>query len=262
MMKENISVLVNSCDKYSDVWEIFFPLFFRYWPDCPWQIYLGSNEKVYNDPRVKTICVGKDRSWAESAYKMLEKIPTDNILFFLDDFFIFWKVNTDEVLKYYDVFLKLNANCLRLRNSPEIYNKVNGYEEIVEREKGEFNRVALDIAFWQKKTFMDLLKFGESPWQMENEGSKRSNQYTGFYTSKKWVIERRNGLEAGKWMRYNLDLIKKEGLIIPPGHKIRSGPEECFSKFNSFLWSLTFYKKIRKLKTMVSQGIKRKLDLN
>lgn len=260
-MTKNISILINSCDKYSDVWEIFFPLFFKYWPDCPWQVYLGSNEKAYNHPRVKTICVGKDKSWAESAYLMLEGIPTDNILFFLDDFFIFWKVNTIEVLHYYDSFLKLDANCLRLRNSPVINNIVDGYEDIVEREKGEFNRVALDVAFWKKSTFMALLKPGESPWEMEKEGSKRSNSYDRFYTSKKWIIERRNGLEAGKWMRYNLELIKREGLIIPQGHKIRSKPEEFISKINSILWSMSFYKGIRKLKTTLSQNVKRRFNI-
>jgi hypothetical protein len=255
-MKDKVSILINSCDKYSDVWGIFFPLFFKYWPDCPWQIYLGSNEKKYNDPRVITICVGKDKSWAESAFIMLKEIPTQNILFFLDDFLIFWKVDTSKVVHYYDSFLELNANCLRLRNSPEIYNTVQGYNDLVERPKGESNRVALDIAFWKRETFMNLLKSGENPWQMESEGSIRSNKYKGFYTSKEWVIERRNGLETGKWMRYNLDLIRRENLVIPPGHKIRSRTEELFSIVNSFLWSLTVYKKIRKFKTLTSRFIK------
>ena len=30
MKQGNVGVLINSCDKYSDVWEIFFPLFFKY----------------------------------------------------------------------------------------------------------------------------------------------------------------------------------------------------------------------------------------
>jgi hypothetical protein len=255
-MKDDISILINSCDKYSDVWEVFFPLFFKYWPDCPWKIYLGSNEKVYKDPRVNTICVGKDKSWADSALSMINKIPTKNIMFFLDDFFIFWKVNTKKVNHYYNVFTQLDANYMRLRNSPFSNKPVDGYPDLVLREKGEMYRTALDIAFWKKEVFMDLLVSGENPWQMEIEGSKRSCKYDGFYTTKEWVIERRNGLEAGKWMRYNLDLIKKEGLIIPKGHKIRSAPEELIVVLHTYLWTLSAYKFVRKLKTTISRNIK------
>jgi hypothetical protein len=251
------SILISSCDKYSDVWEIFFPLFFKYWPDCPWKIYLGSNEKNYNDSRVTTIRAGKDKSWARSTFNVLEKIPTNNILILLDDFFIFWKVDTPKVIHHYESFLKLNANCLRLRNSPVVNTTVKGFADLVVREKGEFNRVALDIAFWKKKTFLELLKLDENPWQMEDEGSKRSNIYDGFYSTKEWVIERRNGLEGGKWMRYNLDLLEAEGLAIPPGHKIRSKTEEAIVAFHAFLWTIPAYKLLRKYKTIFSKYLKK-----
>ncbi len=38
-----LAILVCSCDKYADVWEPFFKLFFKFWPDCPYPIYLLSN---------------------------------------------------------------------------------------------------------------------------------------------------------------------------------------------------------------------------
>jgi len=256
-MKEDISILINSCDKYSDVWEVFFPLFFRYWPDCPWQIYLGSNSKTYNHPRVINISVGDDLSWADSAKKMVESIPTENFLFFLDDFFIFWKVNTDIVGHFYDIFKEIDANCLRLRNSPEIDNIVPGYLEIVERPRGEFNRVALDIAFWKKSIFLLLLKPGESPWQMENEGSKRSIVFDKFYTSKEWIIERRNGLEAGKWLRYNLDLLKREEIAIPSGHPVLSRKQDFFWNIRRTLYKFWIYRLIRRIKTKTSNCIKK-----
>lgn len=256
VIKNDVSILVNSCDKYSDVWPVFFTLFFKYWPDCPWKIYLGSNEKIFDDPRVITIRVGKDRSWSESAYKMLDNIPTTNILFFLEDFLIFKKVDTKKVLHFYDSFVSLKANCMRLRNSPVIDNAVIGFNDLVERPKGEKNRVALDIAFWKKEIFMGLLKFGETPWQMETEGSIRSIKHEAFYTSKEWIIERRNGLEGGKWLRYNLDLLNQEGILIPPGHEIMTTKEELVRSIDTFLWSLKFYQHLRSYKTRLGRWIK------
>ena len=37
------SVLVPSCDAYADLWIPFFALFWRYWSDCPFPVYLGTN---------------------------------------------------------------------------------------------------------------------------------------------------------------------------------------------------------------------------
>ena len=102
MKQGNVGVLINSCDKYSDVWEIFFPLFFKYWPNCPWEVYLGSNTKSYYHPKLKSILIGEDISWADSTSKMLEQIPHEHILFLLDDFFIFKYVDNAKVLRLYE----------------------------------------------------------------------------------------------------------------------------------------------------------------
>jgi hypothetical protein len=40
---DNLAVIVVSCDLYSDVWKPFFTLFFKYWNDCPFPVYLTSN---------------------------------------------------------------------------------------------------------------------------------------------------------------------------------------------------------------------------
>ena len=52
------AVLILSCDKYADIWTTFFAFFFKYWPDCPFTIYLASNEKQFEHDRVVTIRKG------------------------------------------------------------------------------------------------------------------------------------------------------------------------------------------------------------
>ena len=39
------AVVVSSCDAYSDAWKPFFKLFFKYWSDCPFPIYLVTNTR-------------------------------------------------------------------------------------------------------------------------------------------------------------------------------------------------------------------------
>ena len=44
--KSRIGIVVPSCDKYSDLWPYFFNNFYKYWYNCPLNIYLISNEKI------------------------------------------------------------------------------------------------------------------------------------------------------------------------------------------------------------------------
>jgi len=231
------SILINSCDKYSDVWPVFFKLFFKYWQDCPFPIYLGSNEKVYNDPRVTTICVGPDKSWADSAIIMVSKIPTKDILWFLDDYFLWEPVSTIKVNKLYEKFIKLHANYMRLRPKGGSANLKRIYDDdIYELLPGIEYRTSLDNAFWDRDMLLKLLKPGESPWEMEYNGSRRSDKYFGYYATRDKIFKRTNGLERGKWLRYNLSLLKKENIVIPAGHPVMSKREHLIRFIIRNVW--------------------------
>lgn len=41
------SLLINTCDNYEDTWIPFFSLLSNYWGECPYSIYLNTEEKIY-----------------------------------------------------------------------------------------------------------------------------------------------------------------------------------------------------------------------
>ena len=71
----SLAILICSCDAYADVWDPFFTLFFRHWPDCPWPIYLIANHRRYPDDRVNTLLLGDDKDWSTN---ILRCIGTDS----------------------------------------------------------------------------------------------------------------------------------------------------------------------------------------
>lgn len=234
---QNVAVLVNSCDRYSDIWPVFFQLFFKHWPDCPYPVFLGSNQKTYKDPRVTSLCVGPDKSWAESAQAMVTRLPTAHLLWFLDDYFLWGPVSTGRVTGLYERFLKLQASYLRLRpegGSSRLKRVVD--EDLLELLPGVGYRASLDNAFWRRETLLNILKTGESPWQMEIHGSRRSDQFSGFYATRSCVFHRTNGLERGKWLRYNLPLLAREGIAVPPGHPVMRRREHVARAMRRYLW--------------------------
>ena len=70
-----ISVLIYSCDSYSDVWKPFFTLFWRYW-NCEYPVYLATETKKCAELGVMTINKQAD-TWTERMKQTVDEIPTD-----------------------------------------------------------------------------------------------------------------------------------------------------------------------------------------
>ena len=49
------SIVVNTCDSYSDCWEPFFKLFSVFWKDCKGEIFLNTEYKDYSFPGLDII---------------------------------------------------------------------------------------------------------------------------------------------------------------------------------------------------------------
>lgn len=112
------SVLVSSFDDSSDLWPIFFHFLFKHWPDVPTPIYLVTNFRKYDDPRVVSLCVGRDTSWGETITKSLEQIPSKHVWMLLDDFFLTHPVSTahiDGIVRSWDAlggkYLETGRQC-------------------------------------------------------------------------------------------------------------------------------------------------------
>lgn len=82
-----ISMLVLSCDNYSDLWDDFFNIKDIFWPDCEYQWYLVTESVEYHRKDVKSILCGKDLNWTGRLKKALSEIRTPYIGFFLEDYF-------------------------------------------------------------------------------------------------------------------------------------------------------------------------------
>ena len=83
------AIVIASFDGYGDLWEPFFDIFFKMWEDSKkYRIYLINNtlKPVINN--VTIINTGKEVSWSRKMKNGLDQIEEDNILLFLDDYFI------------------------------------------------------------------------------------------------------------------------------------------------------------------------------
>lgn len=220
-MTTDIAVLVVSCDKYQDLWKPFFTLFFKYWQDCPYPVYLGSNHSVYNDSRIKTITIGDDKDWSSGFRKILEQIPHPYVILLLEDYLLKQQVNNDRIQALAAYMKRKMAGCLRLFPCPGPDVPCNDNIEVGEILKESDYRLSLQAAIWDKQVLLRLLQAGETPWQLEVRGSKRTDTMETSFLSVKRNSDHNypipyfcTAVVRGKWIPDAVELCKKEGINI------------------------------------------------
>lgn len=195
-----VAIFVPSCDAYSDLWRPFFTLLQRHWPDCPYRIYLGSNSLKYDDPRVITLFSDKGLVWADSCLDYLAQIPEPNVLLWLEDFFLRSRVNSRDIAGAYAEFCRVNAKTFRLVCRPGPAKLLPG-AEYGRLEPGTDYRISTQAAFWRKDFLKGMILPGESIWEFEINGSRRSDNYEdGFYGVKRDLLPYgHHVVQRGKW---------------------------------------------------------------
>lgn len=255
-IKDKFAVLVVSCDKYSDLWEPFFQLFWRFWPDCPFNVYLLSNKVSAEIPQVRNLLVGDDLSWSDSLLKGVAQLKEEYVFLFLDDLFLYDFIKTDRVLKVFNWILASGANYVRMNPSQRPDRPFNKIVGIV--SKGTIYRTSTVLSVWKKDVLLDLLKANESAWDFEVFGSIRSDRYDGFYSTWENHFPVMNTVIKGKWQRSALKKLESMGIKIDLSKRCPMTLVETlvlrFKELRSHMLNLMPAKYRRQIKDFVLHG--------
>jgi glycosyltransferase involved in cell wall biosynthesis len=196
------SVLVVSCDRYRDLWPPFFHLFWKYWPACPFPVYLGANSAAWHDPRVCTLHAGPDESWSKNLRFFLEQIPSHYVLLLLEDFFLDGPVSNTAVASSLEALAVLDGTVLRLIPNPPPDLAVENYPAIGQIHRLAPFRVSAQPGIWNRSALMAVLRDGESAWDFEHHGTTRSRTDSrGYFCMRAASLPCRHVVEQGKWFR-------------------------------------------------------------
>jgi hypothetical protein len=211
----DLPVLVISCDRYADLWRPFFQLFWRRWPDCPGPVYLGSNFETYDDPRVRTLCAGRDVTWAASVSTMLDQIAAEYVIVMLEDFLLMRTVHTARIKRLAGIAVAEQVGCLRLYSIFPPERTVAGYAELGSFAPGDNYRVTAQAAIWRVDTLRKFLVPGFSAWDFELVGSQMSE----FMPDRIWCVREPalvydHGVEKGRWRPQGLEICREAGIEV------------------------------------------------
>lgn len=227
--RQKLAVLVFSCDKYSDLWYPFFSLLDKNWPDCPYEIYMGSNTVDFKKDGVKILFSGKDIDWSNSAIKIVTQLSSKYLLILLEDMFIGSPISTAYVEQILSFMQEVKAKHIHIRPLP-LPDHVIENIHIGIYNKGMPYRVNV-IGFWEREYFLDLLVPGETPWQFEIMGSYRTAFCEGFYCLNKELFKHVNMVEKGYWIPKSVKwCIEKEVNINVSRRKLPAGMRLLMNK--------------------------------
>jgi hypothetical protein len=233
-LEEQFAVLIISCDKYSDLWQPFFELFWRFWPDCPFKVYLLSNNKGIDDSRIQNILVGEEETWSDKTIKGLKRINQDYIFLIVDDIFFTGFIKTEKILEVLEWMLKSGAIHVRFNYFPRPDKRYNELLGIV--SPGTLYRTSTQISAWKKDVLLDLLRKEESVWDFEIYGSERSDRYDGFYATRELFIPYLHGVVKGKYQKFVVSRLNSLGV------KVDLNRRYVMTSFDTFIY---FLKRVR-----------------
>lgn len=230
---KNCTLLVLSCDKYSDAWFPFFTLLKRYWGNDrvgELKILLMSEKKEYSFPglNIKSFPTDKKEFWSERLLRYLEHVETDFVFLACEDSFLRNKNDPARMEKFISY----------MEQNPDISNiNLQGIDEdeLLSREDdGRFSELdkrphGADYCFntggiWRVEHLKNYLVKEESPWDFETTGNNRA-----FWTKNTFYVEKKGnfdcwpiawstdwmGICRGRWVIEDVGpLFEKEGIKV------------------------------------------------
>lgn len=166
---DKISILISSCDKFSDLWDTHIKLYKKYWKGPLWKTYLVTDkatEKIYNG--VDIIVAKGNLDFPMRIKYALEYIKTDFILLTLDDYFLINNVKEKDLeylvkrVEFEEIDYLMLYN--RRRCNHRKYTNIEQLEKI-----NLLNKYAITLypAIWNKKFLYNSVKDDMSPWLYE-----------------------------------------------------------------------------------------------
>ncbi len=219
----NTSVVVVSCNKYKEVWDPFFILFNKYWPDCPYKVYfltdLQGKKPNYNN--VEVLTTSEDNGWCQNTSILLDNINTKRILLFQEDFLIKKLVNTIQVRQLINFSIENNVACLRFCPTPGPSTNFNSFVGNI--NKNDNYRFSMQLSLWDTKVIKPIIKSQTNIQDLEHNGielTKNINQpFFSLYRESEgypggplqyFITAVTNGI----WESKALQLLKKNNIPI------------------------------------------------
>ena len=170
MLTNRMTLLIHSCNAYSDLWDGQVTLLERNWKDrnIPTVILTDENKNNYRYDNVEILCAGEGKEITERLAAALPHIKTEYVFVTLDDYYLLQPVNNDRIAYLLDQMDAQSLDYIRLFPVPPSKDSIgDGLYKIHYEEKKSSYYVNLYAGIWRKSFIEKTLGDKRNAWQYE-----------------------------------------------------------------------------------------------
>ena len=246
----DLTIVVNTCDTYEDVLEIFFHALKAHWPDCPYPVVINTETNTHQYPaRVHNHCSpsGFD-DWGDRLLSTLNSIESDFVLMLYDDFILERTVSNERVAGALDLLKSQSQTVVAYLINTSLPlcfpESSNIFVELRDRVDYRLNSAP---GIWRRQALMAYTSSGDTPWAWEVFGTYRTwGDNKRFYSLNPQQPDiypynhaKGGAIYRGKWVRAVVEQVTQAYTLDIDWSKRGFSSDTEFEK-RSFAWRLGF----------------------
>lgn len=171
-LQSKVTILVNSCDAYEDLWRPFFTLFKKYWDPEGVRVLLNTESKEFRFDGLSIECVHPENAGDPYGKRMihaLSQVRTPYVIPMLDDFFLRKEVDLELIGRIVDWMDKdrhivyFNCDCTQTHYDYE----VGVYPGFRRLPRGNEYILNMQAAVWRTEKLLGYWRPDITPWEWE-----------------------------------------------------------------------------------------------
>ena len=247
---KSFAILVNTCDDYSDVWELLIRSLEEFFPECTIPIYFNTEtiDNLSFNTSLEVNFINSVGPWGKRLKTSLKEIDAEYVINIFDDYLLEARLDQrklDEIAELLELNKFISVvylNAVSLRYHRDIPNA--GFREIKNFTEYRLNS---SPSFWRKKDLLELTHNDDSPWSWEIFGTYRTFNSKKFYLSPSsvsnnifpYAYKKGGAIYRGKWVAEVIDeKIKKYNISLDTNK--RGYSNSLINEKRSFFWKLNF----------------------
>lgn len=211
MLKDKMTLVINSCDKFSDLWDEHVRILNENWSDREVETLLVTDRPTDRKlERVRIFSAGEDKEYPQRMAAVLPEIRTEYVLITLDDYFPINKIYNDKLERLIGIMDAEGIDYLRLFSDPNSHKRFKDYKGLYEIPLDVNYAVNLYQGIWRRDFIEKTLGDSQTIWKYEVSLTPTARQ-----------IEARCVLSKGKEFEI-LDVIRKGKLLHKANRWLKS----------------------------------------